>query len=304
MGGSSLGPEVLAETFGQKRAFRNCACWTPPIPRRSRRSKLRSSSTRRCSSSRANPAAPLSPNVLMDYFFDRAPARQGQGGQRFVAVTDPGSSLEKVATERGFAHIFHGEPTIGGRYSVLSPFGLVPAAAHGDRCRANFSATRRRWCAPAVPMCRRRRIPACSSALALGAAAKHGRDKVTIIASQGIADFGAWLEQLIAESTGKNGKGIIPLEGEPLGDAGRLRQGSRVHRSAPEGKTMPTHAERARCAGGGRPSGRAHRRERVRRISARSFSAGRSRPRWRAPSSASIRSTSPTSKRPRSRRAN
>ena len=153
------------------------------------------------------------PNALMEYFFVRAGAK---ANERFVAVTDPGSSLEKVATARGFAQIFHGEPTIGGRYSVLSPFGLVPAAAAGIDV-AEFlghTAAMVRSCGPDVPPAEN---PAVQLGLALAAAAKHGRDKLTLTGSKRIADFGAWAEQLIAESTGKNGKALIPLEGEALG---------------------------------------------------------------------------------------
>jgi transaldolase/glucose-6-phosphate isomerase len=149
----------------------------------------------------------------MDYFFVRAGAN---AGERFVAVTDPGSSLEKVATARGFAQIFHGDPAIGGRYSVLSPFGLVPAAAAGIDVAEflDLAAAMVRSCGPDVPPAEN---PGLQLGLALAAAAKHGRDKLTLTASRQIADFGAWAEQLIAESTGKNGKALIPLEGETLG---------------------------------------------------------------------------------------
>ncbi|HEX7882716.1 MAG TPA: transaldolase, partial [Afipia sp.] len=153
------------------------------------------------------------PNALMEYFFVRAGAK---AAERFVAVTDPGSSLEKTATARGFAQIFHGEPTIGGRYSVLSPFGLVPAAAAGIDVSEflGHAAAMVRSCGPDVPPAEN---PGVQLGLALAAVAKHGRDKLTLTGSQRIADFGAWAEQLIAESTGKNGKALIPLEGETLG---------------------------------------------------------------------------------------
>src|SRR5882762_5761515 len=157
---------------------------------------------------------------MKDYFFDRVSKAIGKdkAGHRFIAVTDPGSSLEKVAIKQGFARIFYGEPTIGGRYSVLSPFGLVPAAAAGISVRAliTHALAMVRSCGPDVPP---HENPGVQLGLAMGLAGLEGRDKVTIFSSKRIADFGAWAEQLIAESTGKEGKGLVPIDGEPLGDA-------------------------------------------------------------------------------------
>jgi transaldolase/glucose-6-phosphate isomerase len=156
---------------------------------------------------------------MKDYFFARVSEAIGaeKAGHRFIAVTDPGSSLEKVATKQGFARIFHGDPTIGGRYSVLSPFGLVPAATAGIDIRTLIKHTLSmvRSCGPDVPP---QENPGVQLGLAMGLAGLEGRDKVTILSSQKIADFGAWTEQLIAESTGKEGKGLVPIAGEPLGD--------------------------------------------------------------------------------------
>jgi transaldolase/glucose-6-phosphate isomerase len=161
------------------------------------------------------------PNVMKDYFFAQVSEAIGAGkaGGHFVAVTDPGSSLEKIAKAQGFAGIFHGDPTIGGRYSVLSPFGLVPAAAAGiDLARVlDLSLSMVRSCGPDVPP---QENPGVQLGLAMGVAGQQGRDKVTILSSKKIADFGAWAEQLIAESTGKDGKGLIPIDGEPLGEPG------------------------------------------------------------------------------------
>jgi transaldolase / glucose-6-phosphate isomerase len=159
------------------------------------------------------------PNVMKDFFFAEVGASIGaqKAGQHFVAVTDPGSSLEKTAKAQQFARVFHGDPTIGGRYSVLSPFGLVPAAAAGiDLARFLDSALSMvRSCGADVPP---QENPGVQLGLAMGVAGRQGRDKVTILSSNKIADFGAWAEQLIAESTGKDGKGLIPIDGEPLGD--------------------------------------------------------------------------------------
>jgi transaldolase/glucose-6-phosphate isomerase len=159
------------------------------------------------------------PNVMKDYFFARVSEAIGadKAGHRFIAVTDPGSSLEKVAAKQGFARVFYGDPAIGGRYSVLSPFGLVPAATAGIDVRTLIQHTLAmvRSCGPDVPP---RENPGVQLGLAMGLAGLEGRDKVTILSSKKIADFGAWAEQLIAESTGKDGKGLIPIAGETLGD--------------------------------------------------------------------------------------
>jgi transaldolase / glucose-6-phosphate isomerase len=140
-----------------------------------------------------------------------------KAGEHFVAVTDPSSPLEQRAKDLHFAHIFHGVPSIGGRYSVLSNFGLVPAAAMGIDVNRLLETAQQmeRHCGPDVPPTEN---PGVQLGVAMGVAAtRFGRDKVTIIASPGIADLGAWLEQLLAESTGKQGRGLIPLAGEPLG---------------------------------------------------------------------------------------
>jgi len=216
MGGSSLGPEVLAETFGKATGFPQLQILDSTDPTRIRRleSTLKLDKTLFIVSSKSGTT--LEPNVMTDYFFARiGEVTKGNAGGHFVAVTDPGSGLEKAAKSRSFAHIFHGEPTIGGRYSVLSPFGLVPAAAAGIDVRAflDAAAAMVRACGADVPPAEN---PGVQLGLALGVAAKHGRDKVTLSASKGVADFGAWAEQLIAESTGKNGKALIPLADEPL----------------------------------------------------------------------------------------
>src|SRR6202012_1866623 len=128
-----------------------------------------------------------------------------------------GSSREKVAAKQGFPRPFHGEPTIGGRYSVLSPFGLVPAAAAGIDIRTLIEHTLSmvRSCGADVPPHENPGVQLC---LAMGQAGLEGREKVTIFSSPKIADFGAWTEQLIAESTGKEGKGLVPIAGETLGN--------------------------------------------------------------------------------------
>lgn len=216
MGGSSLGPEVLAETFGQIAGFPKLRILDSTDPAQVRRTEAAIKLDKTLFIVSSKSGGTTEPNALMEYFFVRAGAK---AGEQFVAVTDPGSSLEKVATVRGFAQIFLGEPSIGGRYSVLSPFGLVPAAAAGIDISEflGLAAAMVRSCGPEVPPAEN---PGVQLGLALAAAAKHGRDKLTLTASKQISDFGAWAEQLIAESTGKNSKALIPLEGEALGKPG------------------------------------------------------------------------------------
>ena len=219
MGGSSLGPEVLAQTFEKQPGFPKLHVLdsTDPAQVRSMQASINVADTLFIVSSKSG--GTTEPNVMKDYFFARVSEAIGadKAGHRFIAVTDPGSSLEKVATKQGFARIFHGDPTIGGRYSVLSPFGLVPAAAAGIDIATllQHALAMIRSCGPDVPP---HGNPGAQLGLAMGLAGLEGRDKVTILSSKKIADFGAWAEQLIAESTGKDGKGLIPIDGEPLGD--------------------------------------------------------------------------------------
>jgi transaldolase / glucose-6-phosphate isomerase len=219
MGGSSLGPEVLAKTFAKQPGFPKLHVLdsTDPAQVRSLQASINIANTLFIVSSKSG--GTTEPNVMKDYFFARVSETIGaaKAGHRFIAVTDPGSSLDKLATKQGFARTFHGDPSIGGRYSVLSPFGLVPAAAAGIDLRTLLKHTLSmvRSCGPDVPP---HENPGVQLGLAMGLAGLEGRDKVTILSSEKIADFGAWAEQLIAESTGKDGKGLIPIDGEPLGD--------------------------------------------------------------------------------------
>jgi transaldolase / glucose-6-phosphate isomerase len=150
----------------------------------------------------------------MRYFFERTSG----DGRRFVAVTDPGSPLVDLARERGFRHVFENDPDIGGRYSVLSYFGLVPAALAGVNIEALLHRAQ-----VAEQNCTHFDSTSSNSGLwmgvVLGELAAQGRDKATFVVSEPISSFGLWVEQLIAESTGKHGKGILPVAGEPLGDA-------------------------------------------------------------------------------------
>ena len=220
MGGSSLGAEVIREILGNSGGPRfHILDSTDPDEIGTLDEAIALATTLFIVASKSG--STLEPNIFKDYYFDRVAGAIGKAraGAHFVAVTDPGSALEKTATQDGFADVFHGDPKIGGRYSVLSNFGLVPAATMGvdlkrflgEACRAQAA------CGALSPPSTN---PGVRLGVALGTlAVKHGRDKVTVLASPGLASFGAWMEQLVAESTGKRGKGLIPVDGEPLGTA-------------------------------------------------------------------------------------
>jgi transaldolase/glucose-6-phosphate isomerase len=218
MGGSSLGPQVLAETFGPQNGWPRLRILDSTVPAQIKalEAEIDPASTLFIVSSKSG--GTTEPNVLTDYFFAKVAAKSGadRAGSLFIAITDPGSSLEQRAKEQKFRRIFHGIPSIGGRYSVLSPFGLVPAAIAGlDIANlVELSRTMIRSCGPDVPP---EENPGVALGMVLGAAATRGRDKITLLASPPITSFGAWAEQLFAESTGKHGKGLIPIDGEPLG---------------------------------------------------------------------------------------
>jgi transaldolase / glucose-6-phosphate isomerase len=218
MGGSSLGPEVLACTFGRQSGWPRLHMLdsTDPAQIQAIDRAIDFGKTLFIVSSKSG--STLEPNIFMDYFLDRVRSVLGKdnAGEHFIAVTDPGSSLERRAKELHFADIFLGAGSIGGRYSVLSKFGLVPAAAMGIDVKRFLQTTRvmEVGCGADVPPAEN---PGVQLGIAIGVAAvQFGRNKVTIIASPGIADLGAWLEQLLAESTGKHGRGLIPLADEPL----------------------------------------------------------------------------------------
>src|SRR6516165_876020 len=215
MGGSSLGPQVLAETFGQQDGWPRLRILDSTVPAQIKEIEAALDLSRTLFIVSSKSGGTTEPNILTDYFFAKVFDKGGpnQAGKQFIAITDPGSALERHAKEQHFRRIFHGVPSIGGRYSVLSPFGLVPAAIASLNVAQFLKLSRSmiRSCGPDVP-------PAENPlGVALGAAAGRGRDKVTMLASHELASFGAWVEQLFAESTGKHGKGLIPIDGELLG---------------------------------------------------------------------------------------
>ncbi len=216
MGGSSLCPEVFSLTFGKQAGAPDLLVLdsTDPVYIRSFRAKIDPARTLFCVSSKSGTT--LEPNIYMQYFFDETKKAVGdRAGHHFIAITDPGSKLEGVSEKLGFRRLYHGVTSIGGRYSALSDFGLVPHAALGLDTEKLLRRT-----AIMVQACKNTtasKNPGVSLGLILGTAAtQFGRDKVTLVCSESIYDLGAWLEQLLAESTGKDGRGLIPVDREPL----------------------------------------------------------------------------------------
>lgn len=221
MGGSSLCPEVLKMTFGKIPGFPELHVLdsTDPAQVLAVEKKIDLSRTVCIVSSKSG--STLEPNIFKQYFFDRMVQtleilHDAWVGGRFVAITDPGSKMQEVGEEGLFRFIFFGLSSIGGRYSALSNFGMIPAAIMGlDVMKFLDSASEMvHSCASCVPP---EDNPGVTLGAIMGVCANQGRDKVTLIASPGIRDLGAWLEQLLAESTGKAGKGIIPVDLEELG---------------------------------------------------------------------------------------
>jgi len=212
MGGSSLCPEVLAKTFG----IDNFHILDSTVPAQvlTAESRLDVANTLFIVASKSGTT--LEPNCFKQYFFDRVSKAVGpeNAGKQFVAITDPGSKMQTIAETDGFRKIMYGKPEIGGRFSALSAFGLTAAAAMGLDVEKllNSAASMSRSCRATNP----NENPGSILGTILGVCHREGRDKLTIFTPTEFADLGAWLEQLIAESTGKNGISIIPVDREPL----------------------------------------------------------------------------------------
>lgn len=216
MGGSSMAPEVFQAVFGNQPGFPELRVLdsTDPSQLVTMERAVELSRTLFVVSSKSGSS--LEPNILKDYFYQRMREVVGdaRAGRHFVAITDPGTSLERLAKAEGFRHVFHGEPAIGGRFSALSVFGLVAAALIGVDCAGLLERSARMVDACRAPDVQRN--PGVQLGMVLGVGALQGRDKLTLVIDPPLASIGAWLEQLVAESTGKQGKGIIPVDGEPL----------------------------------------------------------------------------------------
>jgi transaldolase/glucose-6-phosphate isomerase len=218
MGGSSLGPEVIRRSFGDDAGGMRLHVLdsTDPGAVLATEQAIDLKSTLFIVSSKSG--GTIETLSQFRYFYARASEALGadEAGKHFVAVTDPGTSLAELAREKGFLHTFVNDPEIGGRYSVLSYFGLVPAALMGVDVKALLERAQ-----VAEQVCRHDDHSSSNSGLWLGIAmgelAMHRRDKLTFVVEEPISSFGLWVEQLIAESTGKEGKGTLPVADEPLG---------------------------------------------------------------------------------------
>ncbi len=278
MGGSSLCPDVLRNTFGSTKGHPKLHVLdtTDPATILGVRAKIRIQDTLFIVASKSGETTETLSHFA--YFWDEINknGRSGAAGRHFAAITDPGTSLEKLAKEHGFRWIFRNPPDIGGRYSALSYFGLVPGALIGVNVEEMLerAVEMAHSCADSVPADKN---PGVWLGAVMGELASRGRNKVTLIASPKVATFGYWVEQLIAESTGKQGKGIVPIEGEPVGKPA-VYGDDRVF----------VYIRMARCA--------------TSSTSAASFSVGRSPPRLRARSCASTPSTSRTCRNRRTTR--
>ncbi len=210
MGGSSLAPEVLHHTFDTAPGSLHVEVLDSTDPEAVLGLEARLDLERTLFIVASKSGTTTEALAFLAYFWHKAP----HGGRQFIAITDPGSPLEREALARGFRRVFPHQPDVGGRYAALTYIGLVPAALLGvDLHRLLLSA------AAMARRCQERGAanPGLWLGAALGAAARQGRDKLTLICSPGIGAFGTWVEQLVAESTGKNGTGIVPVEGEPPG---------------------------------------------------------------------------------------
>ena len=212
MGGSSLCPDVLRHTFGavKGRPKLHVLDTTDPATILSVRSKIKIADTLFIVASKSGETTETLSHF--GYFWEQTKGK----GKQFAAVTDPGTSLEKLARERNFRWVFPNPPDIGGRYSALSYFGLVPGALMGVDVKEMLerAVEMEHSCADSVPV---ESNPGVWLGAVMGRLALQGRNKVTLITSPKVATFGYWVEQLLAESTGKEGKGLVPIEGEPVG---------------------------------------------------------------------------------------
>lgn len=218
MGGSSLCPDVMRQTFGVIGGFPELLILDSTVPAQIKTLEATVDLAKTLFIVSSKSGRTTEPNALKEYFFDRVQQKVGDGlvGSHFVAITDPNTRLNKLAETDRFWHISHGMPNIGGRYSALSNFGMLPSALMGVDVRQFLkrAALMVKSCSSAVPP---EINPGVALGLIMGTLAKQGRDKVTILTSPSIAALGMWLEQLLAESTGKEGTGLVPVSNENVG---------------------------------------------------------------------------------------
>ena len=216
MGGSSLGPEVFRTVFGTQKGSPRLWVLDTTVPGWVRQVTKSITPTRTLFLVASKSGGTIEVMSLFGHFWNLLTKAKGShGGKHFIAITDPGTGLEQMAKEYGFGQIFSNPPDIGGRYSVLSLFGLVPAALLGLNIMRLLDRA-----AGMAEQCRKaddaHSNPGAYLGAAMGSLAKAGRDKVTVLSSPALSTFGLWAEQLLAESTGKEGTGLIPIAQEPL----------------------------------------------------------------------------------------
>ena len=221
MGGSSLAPDVLRATFGKREGYPELHVLDSSNPEQIKALEERLDLARSLFIVASKSGTTTEPEAFFRYFFERVQKTVGSesAGKQFIAITDPGTNLGTEAKEAGFRRTFENDPDIGGRYSALSYFGMVPAALAGYDIKTILDRGR------GVLQANSRTTPVADAGgvrfgAAIGLLAKAGRDKLTIVTHPEVAAFGTWAEQLIAESTGKSGRGIVPIEGETLGSPG------------------------------------------------------------------------------------
>ena len=215
MGGSSLCPEVLSLTFGRQPGFPALQVVDSTDPAQIKAIRDRVDLHRTLVIVASKSGSTLEPNIFKQYFFAEIEQAVGaaKAGSRFLAITDPGSEMEQLARSDSFRHVFFGDPAIGGRYSALSSFGVVAAAVTGLDVARLIDESAKAVAAAKLPPAQN---PALQLGILLGVANNAGRDKLTIFTSPEIRDLGAWLEQLLAESTGKQGRGVTPVDRETI----------------------------------------------------------------------------------------
>lgn len=217
MGGSSLCPEVLRQTFGAQPGYPQLLVLDSTDPDVLGKFAAEIDLQRCLFVIASKSGTTTEPLVFYKYWYDQVSQKQSHPGDSFIAITDPGTRMVEMATADHFRHIFLNPPDIGGRYSALSYFGLVPAALMGLNIKTLLAraATMVNACAADVPLAEN---PGLKLGLVTGECAKAGRDKLTIVTDRRIAALGLWIEQLVAESTGKEGYGVLPVNDEPIGE--------------------------------------------------------------------------------------
>ena len=252
MGGSSLGPLVLERTFGSSPGYLRLHVLDSTVPGQIKAVREGVDIKRTLILVSSKSGTTIEPVKLAEYFRDEM---RGAGIEKpysqFIAITDPGTPLEVMGTDRGFRRVFNGQPDVGGRFSVLSHFGLVPAALIGMNLEF--------MCQTAVAMAEACRPetdigsnPGAMLGATLGGLAATGKDKVTVLTSPNLGSFGLWIEQLLAESTGKNGRGLVPVAEEPLhevSDYGDDRNFIYVRLDGDDDAATDAHAEALESTG-------------------------------------------------------